>query len=82
MEKRIKKSKEQLQLELAQQADKKYLEEYKEIVEPLNEKHGRRLVPIIQYSPQGIHPVFAIDRYEIIKPQPANEKREESETNG
>ncbi len=79
------KTKEQLTLEMAQEADKKFLEEYKALVEPLNEKHSRRLIPIIQEERNQYRitqqAVFAIDRYEVIKPQPAHEKREESETN-
>lgn len=81
MEKRVKKSKPELELEVAQQGDKRFLEEYKELVEPLNEKHGRRLVPIINYTQHGALPVYAIERIEVIKPQPANEKREEPEAN-
>jgi hypothetical protein len=73
-----------LTAEMEQAANKKFLEEYKEVVEPLNQKHGRRLVPIISPNiEQGIFPVFGIQRIikEEVTVQPANEKREESETN-
>lgn len=81
MEKRVKKTKQEIELEMMQQADKRYLEEYKELVEPLNDKHGRRLIPIIAPNiERGINPVFAIERYQKIEVQPANEKREEPET--
>lgn len=82
MEKRVNKTKEQLKLEVEQQKDKAFLEEYKALVEPIQDKHGRRLVPIIQFSQTGIQPVFAIDRYKKIEVQPANknEKREEPKT--
>lgn len=78
------KTKQELELKAAQQGDQRYLEEYKALVEPLNDKHGRRLMPIITTDPRtgAQNPVFAIERYQKIEVQPANEKREESETNG
>lgn len=75
------KSQDELKLEALQAGDKKFLDELKEVLEPLNEKHGRRLIPIINRTQYGSFPVFAIERFDTIKVQPANEKREESETN-
>jgi hypothetical protein len=53
----------ELNNEIEQGKDKAFLEEYKALVEPLNDKHGRRLVPILDFSNKGIVPVFGIDRF-------------------
>jgi hypothetical protein len=57
----------ELAQEKEQRKDEAFLEEYKALVEPLNEKHGRRLLPIIQESrtPYRVtqEAVFAIDRF-------------------
>jgi len=87
MEKSVKKRAVKSPIDLTQEAEqianKKFLEEYKELVEPLNQKHLRRLVPIMNYTEQGAYPVFGIQRIikEEVTVQPANEKREEPETN-
>ncbi len=84
MAKRIVKSETDLKADLEKQTDKAFLEEYKELIEPLNQKHGRRLIPIMNYTEQGALPVFGIQRFirEEVTVQPANEKREEPEANG
>jgi len=87
MEKPVKKRALKSPFDLTQEAEaianKKFLEEYKELIEPLNQKHLRRLVPIMSYTETGAVPVFGIQRIlkEEVTVQPANEKREESETN-
>lgn len=53
----------QMNTELEQNKDKAFLEAYKELVEPLQDKHGRRLIPIIQSDRAGIYAVFGIDRF-------------------
>ena len=82
--KRVNKTKPEIKKDIEQLTNKAFLDEYKVLIEPLNEKYGRRLVPIMNYTEQGAYPVFGIQK--IIKQevtvQPANEKREESETNG
>jgi hypothetical protein len=84
MEKRTVKSKTDLKADLEKQTDKAFLEEYKNLVEPLNQKHGRRLIPMMNYTEQGALPVFGIQRIikEEVTVQPANEKRQEPEANG
>jgi len=83
VKKRAIKSPLDLKVDAEQIANKKFLEEYKELVEPLNQKHLRRLVPIMNYTEQGAFPVFGIQKIikEEVTVQPANEKREEPETN-
>lgn len=78
--KRAVKSKVDMKEELELQANKNFLEEYKALVEPLNEKYGRRLVPIMNYTEQGSFPVFGIQK--IVKDIINVEKRKEPETNG
>ena len=83
VKKRAIKSPLDLRAEAEQIENKKFLDEYKELIEPLNMKYFRRLVPIMNYTEQGAFPVFGIQKIikEEVTVQPANEKREEPETN-
>jgi hypothetical protein len=75
-----------LEQEKEQSRDKAFLEEYKALVEPLNEKHGRRLMPILSSDRNSIQAVFGIDRFkkEIINVEkakkPETDKQSDTDT--
>lgn len=83
MEKRKVNTPSKLLEDVEMKANQAFLNEYKDLVEPLNQKHNRRLVPIMNYTEQGAFPVFGIQKIikEEVTVQPADEKRKESEAN-
>ena len=52
------KTKEQIREDLKQENFTKFIEEWKQVNEDLSKKYNWQVVPVLEYTKQGVFPVF------------------------